>query len=200
MEVSAVRSKWVRIGCVAVFLSLAVGSAAMASSPFGTSFNLGEEIQFKIDDSTTWLWGCCSGCCCEDSLVRGWRIANASGQVVYSVIHDAPVSSAIWQGSWTQLDMNNISVPVGDYKLYVDTSVGTLSRCFTLRDPCNCYNRCNWCTSSCTYCEDVSSISECGCRTTLVFVEDDACASGCFPFFWWGSCSSNTNCGCWSCP
>jgi len=96
MEVSAVRSKWVRIGCVIVFLSLAVGSAAMASSLLGTSFNLGEEVKFKIQDSTTWWWGCCS---CQDSLVLGWRIVNASQQVVYSVIHDAPVSSAIWQGS-----------------------------------------------------------------------------------------------------
>ena len=187
------RSKWVRIGCVVVFLSLAVGSAAMASSLFGTSFNLGEEIQFKIQDSTTWWWGCCS---VEESLVLGWRIANASGQVVYSVIHDAPVSSAIWQGSWLQLDMNGIAVGAGQYKLYVDTSVGTLSRCFTIRDP----NACGWCASSCTscVCEDVATITNCSNRTSLVFVED--CNTGCFPFFLWGRCSSTTSSGCSSCP
>ena len=184
------RSTWVRIGCVAVLLSLMVGGAAMASSLFGTTFQLGEAIQFEVEDTTTWLWGCC---CCEDSLVLGWRIVNIYEQVVYSVVHDAPVASAIWQGTWMQLDMNDVAVAAGDYKLYVDTTVGTLSRCFTLRDPCNCCNWCNWCTSSCASCnccEDVSSISDCGCRTTLVFVEDDACASGCFPFFWWGCCSS----------
>jgi len=188
-----VRSKWARIGWVVLFVSMAVGSAAMASTIFGTSYNLGEEIQFKVEDSTTWWLGCCS---CEESLVLGWRIVNISEQVVYSVIHDAPVSSAIWQGSWLQLDMNGIVVAAGQYKLYVDTSVGTLSRCFTLRDPCGC----NWCASSCTscVCEAVSSITNCSCRTTLVFVED--CNTGCFPFFFWGCCSSSTSSGCFSCP
>ena len=126
------RSNWVRIGWVVLFLSIAVGSAAMASSIFGTSYDLGEEIQFKVEDSTIWLWGCCS---CADSLVLGWRIANASGQVVYSVIHDAPVSSAIWQGSWLQFDMNGSAVVAGQYKLYVDTSAGTLSRNITIGVP-----------------------------------------------------------------
>ncbi len=187
------RSKWARIGWVVLFLSMTVGSAVMASSIFGASYNLGEEIQFKVEDSATWWWGCC--CPCPDSLVLGWRIVNNCEQVVYSVIHDAPVSSAIWQGSWLQLDMNGIAVVAGQYKLYVDTSVGTLSRYFTLRDPCACY----WCISSCTCCayQEVPSITNCSCRTALVFVED-CCNTGCFPFFWWGCncCSSSTNCGC----
>jgi len=188
-----VRSTWARIGWVVLFLSMTVGSVAMASSPFGTSFNLGEEAQFKIEDSTTWWWGCCS---VEESLVLGWRIVNASEQVVYSVIHDAPVSSAIWQGSWLQFDMNGIAVGAGQYKLYVDTSIGTLSRCFTIRAP----NACGWCTSSCTscVCEDVPTITVCSNRTSLVFVED--CNRGCFPFFLWGRCSSSTSSGCSSCP
>ena len=187
------RSKWARIGWMVLFLSMTVGIAAMASSPFGTSFDLGEEIQFKVEDSTTWWWGCCS---CEESLVLGWRIVNSSQQVVYSVIHDAPVSAAIWQGSWLQFDMNGIAVAAGQYKLYVDTSVGTLSRNVTIRDP----NACGWCTSSCTSCvgEDVPTITSCSCRTTLVFVE--SCQTGCFPFFWWGSCSSSTSSSCSSCP
>jgi len=188
-----VRSKWARIGWVVLFFSLIVGSAAMASSLFGTSYNLGEEIQFKVADSTTWWWGCCS---CEESLVLGWRIGNASGQVVYSVIHDAPVPSSLWQGSWLQLDLNGIAVAAGQYMLYVDTSVGTLSRCFTVRDPCAC----SWCSSPCTscVCEEVASIANCACRTALVFVED--CELGCFPFFWWGCCSASTSTGCSSCP
>ncbi len=190
------RSKGARIGWMVAFLTLIIGTAAVASSLFGTTYNLGEEIKFQVQDSTTWWWGCCT---CEDTLVLGWRIANLSGQVVYSVIHDAPVSASIWQGSWLQLDMNGAAVAAGQYKLLVDTSVGTLSRCFTLRDPCGC----NWCTSACTscVCEDVPSIDTCACRTSLVFVDD--CNSGCiFPFFLWGcsSCSSSTSSGCSSCP
>jgi len=190
-----VRSKWARVGWVVLLFSITVGSAAMASSLLGTSFDLGEEVQFKVDDVTTWWWGCCS---CEESLVLGWRIVNISEQVVYSVIHDAPVSSAIWQGSWMQLDLNGISVAAGQYKLYVDTSVGTMSRRFTIADPCAR----NWCTSSCTSCvvAEVPSITNCACRTTLAFVEN--CSTGCFPFFWWGcgSCATTTSSSCSSCP
>ncbi|MFC2083378.1 hypothetical protein ACFLSG_05035, partial [Candidatus Bipolaricaulota bacterium] len=124
------RSKWARIGLVVVFLSLAVGSAAMASSLFGTSFDLGEEIQFKVEDSTSWWWGCCA---CEASQVLGWRVVNAYEQVVYSVIHDAPVPATVWQGSWLQIDMNGLAVAAGQYKLYVDTSAGTLSKNFKIR-------------------------------------------------------------------
>lgn len=189
------RSKGARIGWIVLLLTLAVGSATLASSLFGTTYDLGDEIRFQVQDSTIWWWGCCS---CEDSLILGWRIVNLSGQVVYSVIHDAPVSAAIWQGSWLQLDMNGVAVAAGQYKLLVDTSAGTLSRCFTLRDPCGC----NWCTSSCTscICEDVPSITTCSCKTSLVFVDD--CNSGCFPFFLWGcnSCSSTTSSGCSTCP
>ena len=189
------RSNWVRVGWMVLFLSMVVGSAAMASSIFGTSYDLGEEIQFEIEDSTTWLWGCCS---CEGSLVLGWRIVNISEQVVYSVIHDAPVSSAIWQGSWLQLDMNGIAVAAGQYKLYVDTSAGTLSRSLTLRDACGCNSYTSFCTSCVS--QDVPAITNCSCRTSLVFVED--CNTGCFPFFWWGSssCSSSTSFGCSTCP
>lgn len=187
------RSKWTRISWLALFLIMVVAGAAMASSLFGTNYNLGEEIRFQVQDSTTWWWGCYSCYSCDDSLILGWRIVDSCGQVVYSVIHDAPVSSAIWQGSWMQLDMNGAAVAAGQYKLLVDTSSGTLSRCFTLRDPC-CWN---WCTSACTsyICQDVPSIDTCGCRTSLVFVED--CNTGCFPFFFWGCNSYNScNSGC----
>jgi len=185
-----VRSKWARISWLVLFLTMVVGGAAMASSLFGTSYDVGEEIQFQVQDSMTWWWGCCA---CEDSLVLGWRIVNLSGQVVYSVIHDAPVSSAIWQGSWLQLDMNGLAVSAGQYKLLVDTSAGTLSRCFTIQDPCGC----NWYPSACTSCacEDVATITNCSCSTTLVFVED--CNTGNFPFFLWGCNSCNScNSGC----
>jgi hypothetical protein len=179
-----VRSTYARIALVSMMIVGTMGGVALASSLFGTSFDLGEEIRFEVQDTTTWWWGCCS---CEDSLVLGWRIVNGYEQVVYSVIHDAPVSASIWQGSWTQLDMNGAAVPAGQYKLYVDTSVGTLSRCFTVTDPCAC-NWCAWSCNSCATCEDVSSVTNCSCRTTLAFVED--CNSGCFSLPWWGCCSS----------
>ena len=176
-----------------VLLSL-VGTGATSSTLFGTRFKVGETIQFKVEDTTTWWWGCCA---CEDSVVLGWRITNSAGQNVYAVIHDAPVPSSAWQGSWTQMDSLGVAVSAGQYVLYVDTSAGTLSRCFTLYDPCN-----PWCSScsSCS-CEQVTSITNCSCRTTLVFV--DTCTSGCFPLFgWFGSCGSCASpcSSCSSCP
>jgi hypothetical protein len=198
-----VRSTWVRMGWLVLFLCAAVGGAVSASSLFGTTYNLGDEVRFEVESSTTWWWGCCC-CSCEDSLIQGWRVVDRCQQVVYSVMHDAPVSSSFWQGSWMQLDMNGMAVPAGEYKLIVDTSVGTLSRCFTIRDPCasNWCNNCNWpCTTPCTtwcVCEEVPSITDCSCKTSLLFVRD--CQTGCFPFFWWGcnSCSSSSSCS--SCP
>jgi hypothetical protein len=189
-EVSAVKGRWASVVgvllVVLVLLSFAVLPATSAR------FRLGNNIQFRIEDSTTWFWGCCT---CAESLVLGWRIVTSSEHVVYSVVHDAPVSSSLWLGTWTQVDIDSIAVPAGQYKLYVDTSAGTLSRCFTLYDPCGC----NWCTS-CSWCacEGVSSITDCACRTALVFV--DSCTTGCFsfPFFWgWGSCGCSS---CSSCP
>lgn len=186
-------SRLARIGSLILAMVLVTSLMGLsASTLFGTRFEMGEEIQFKIEDSTTWWWGCCS---CETSLVLGWRIVNASEQAIYSVIHDAPVASSIWQGSWMQVDSMGVAVPAGQYKLYVDTSVGTLSRCFTIYDACAC----SWCTTpcnSCVTCEDVTSVTNCSCRTTLVFVED--CQFGCFPLFQWGC--STCNSGCSSCP
>ena len=121
----------------------------------------------------------------------GWRIVTDSEQVVYSVAHDAPVSSSSWVGTWTQIDSRGAAVSAGQYKLYVDTSVGTLSRCFRLYDPCSCC----WCTpccTSCTLCTDVPSITECCCKSELEFVS--TCQTGwCwFPFFW--GCGSRSGC------
>ena len=184
------RRRWVSIGAV-LLLVLALSSfAALPAS--STRFRLGAEIQFKIEDSSTWFWGCCGCCECADTLILGWRVVNTVEQVVYSVVHDAPVASSVWLGAWTQVDSGGVAVSAGRYKLYVDTSLGTLSRCFTLYDPCGC----GWCNpcSTCV-CEDVSSITDCACRTSLVFVS--SCQTGCFsfPLFWgWGCC------GCSSCP
>jgi len=183
------RRRWIAVGVGLLAGMLLVSSVGFAA--VSTRFRAGEEIQFKIEDSTTWFWNC--GCCsCDDTLVLGWRVVSLSEQVVYSVVHDAPVAASVWRGSWGQVDSLGSNVAAGQYKLYVDTSVGTMSRCFSVYDPCGCSwcNPCNTCI-----CEDTSTISSCSCRTALVFV--DSCRTGCFPFplFWgWGCC------GCSSCP
>lgn len=185
-------SRLARMGSLVMVLVLVTSLTGLAySSLFGTRFDLGEEIRFEIEDATTWWWGCCS---CDTSLVLGWRIVNTAEQAIYSVIHDAPVAATIWQGSWMQVDSMGVAVPAGEYKLYVDTSVGTLSRCFEIYDPCAC----NWCYSCnpCYSCQDVTSVANCACRTTLVFVEE--CEFGCFPLFQWGCSSCNS--GCSGCP
>ena len=194
--------KWARLGCVLVVILSVVAVAASAwtsSSLFGTKFKVGQEIAFKVENASNWWWNPCScGSCCPDVTVLGWRVASSAGVTVYSVIHDAPVSTSLWQGTWTQIDAAAVAVAAGAYTLYVDTSAGTLTRCFTIYDPCN---RCVSCVPSCvSCCQDMSSISNCGCRTTLVFV--DTCVSGgCFfPFFGLCGCGSTPcttpSCGC----
>jgi hypothetical protein len=186
-----VKRRWVLVGC-ALVLSVALAAVATqaATTLFGTRFNVGEEIQFKVEDSTTWWWGCC--CPCEDTSILGWRITNLSGIVVYSVIHDAPVAASVWLGAWNQTDINGTAVGAGQYMLVVDTTAGTLSRCFSIYDPCGC-GPCTTCYSCA--CEQVSSISSCACKTSLVFV--DTCTN-CFPFFFglFGCCSSPCTSGC----
>ncbi len=190
------RSNWVRIGLLVVVVSLFMAATGAASTLLGPTYDLGQEILFEVEDASTWWWGWCCYTC-EASWVHGWRVVNACGETVYTVTHEGPVASNIWQGTWSQLDMNGVSVPAGKYRLMVDTSAGTLSRCFTLRDPCAspCWwtTGC-WCGTSCTYgcgtacywcgCEEVRSIQQCGCRTSLVFV--DPCRETWTPFYWWG--------------
>jgi len=190
-----VKRRWISVGgllLAVLLLTVVVSHAASGSTLFGTRFKLGETIQFRVEDSTSWWWGCC---CCTETLVLGWRIVNTSEQTLYSAAFNAPVSASQWQGSWNQVDANSAAVSAGQYKLYVDTSVGTLSRCFTIYDPC-C--RCGWSPCSVCSCEQVTSISDCACRTTLVFI--DTCQTGCFPFFGWGGGWCSSCCGCSSCP
>jgi len=181
-----VRRRWVLVGCALVIALLVSAVAASAATTlFGTRFKAGVTIQFRVEDSTTWSWGwgcCCCGC--EASTILGWRITDTGGQTIYSVMHDAPVGSTSWMGTWEQTRVDGSAVASGQYVLYVDTSVGTLSRCLTIYDPCDC------CPSACysCACQQVSTITDCGCKTSLVFV--DTCTS-CFPFFGlFGGCSS----------
>jgi hypothetical protein len=59
-----------------------------------------------------------------------WAGDNSSGQTIYMVVHDAPVAASIWQGNWAQINSTGVAIPAGEYMLYVDTSVGTLSDSF----------------------------------------------------------------------
>jgi len=184
--------RWMSIGCsvLVVVLFSAVLASAATSTLFGTQFKVGEAIQFRVEDSTTWWWGCCT---CTESTILSWRVVASSGMTVYSVSHDAPVSSSLWVGSWSQTDSMGNPVPAGQYTLYVTTSAGTLSRCLSIYDPCGCYPRCVRCP-----CQQVSTITNCACRTSLVFVQP--CAPTCAPLFWWfGTCTSGCS-PCTSCP
>lgn len=189
------RNRWALIAC-ALVLTLAVAGvvATPATTLFGTRFQVGEAIVFEVEDSTTWWWGCC--CCCEATQILGWRIVDSAGLTIYSVIHDAPVSAAIWQGTWHQTNIDGVAVPDGRYMLYVDTSLGTLSRCFTIYNPCDCCSPCTPCMG-CS-CEQLTSITDCSCKASLEFVSTDPCI---LPFFglFSGCCSSPCTSGC-GCP
>lgn len=183
----------ISIGCVLLSTLLLVSLIGFSWSLSGTRFRIGEAITFDVQDSTTWWWGCCS---CTDTLVLGWRIANSAGQTLYSVVLSAPIAASAWQGTWNQTDATGLAVAAGQYRLYVDTSAGTLSRCFSIYDPCGCGSCYSPCTA-CTSCEDLSSITDCACKVSLVFVSN--CQVGCFPLFWWGGCcgsTTTTGCGC----
>ncbi len=191
------KNRWTLVGCLLVVVLTAValvGSAGTSSSLLGTRFKAGQEIQFVVKDTTTWWWGCCS---CTETLVLGWRVTNSTGVTVYSVVHDAGVPASAWQGTWLQMDGAGNVVPAGEYMLYVDTSAGTLSRCFRIYDPCGCYNNylCNTCG-----CQDNATITNCACKTSLEFV--DTCSFGCLSFFWWLNpcCGSPCSSPCSSCP
>lgn len=181
--------RWTVLAIVSIVILASVGASASTTSLFGTRFRVGTEIQFRVEDDVTWWWGCCS---CAPSQVLGWRVVSSTGTVVYSVVHDAAVPAASWVGSWTQVDASAQAVPAGQYMLYVDTSVGTLSRCFTLYSPCAC----SPCTPMCwtCSCDQTPSITNCSCRASLVFV--DTCTSGCLPFFGWFGCGCNSCSGC----
>jgi hypothetical protein len=186
-----VRRRWMWVCCAllgVLLVGAALANAGESSTLGGTRFRLGGTVQFKVEDSRTWWWGC--GSCCAETVVLGWRIVDGAGMTVYSVVHDAPVAASAWRGAWKQINASSLAVPAGSYMLYVDTSVGTLSRCFSLYDPC--YS-CRPCTSCC--CEEVTSITSCECRASLVFI--DSCTTGCFPFFWWFGCCTSP---CTSCP
>jgi len=171
---------------VAVLSATIVGSAATYSNWSG-NYKLGETVLFKVESQQLWWWNCC--CCNQNSTcpavtISGWRVADSSGKTIYKVVFDAPVAASGWQGSWGQVDSSNAAVAAGNYTLYVDTSVGTLSRHIHIYDPCSCCWSWYW---GCHTCGEVPSITNCGCRTSLVLLEKTE-TSCCWPF-WWPCCN-----------
>lgn len=165
---------------VLLMMAVVVGQATTTAS--SGRYRVGETIQFKVQNTTSgWWWGnCCCQCTCDVTQILGWHIANSSGQTVYMVVHDAPVAASIWQGNWAQIDSIGAAIPAGEYMLYVDTSVGTLSRSFQVYDPCCCWGwwwSCNWCNETSTI------TTNCYCRTSLVLLEE--AQDCCWPFFRW---------------
>ncbi len=169
-----------------VVIAAVVGAASTSSSVWSGRYRVGETVLFKVEDQKVFCWCCC--CCqpaCPETQVLGWHIADSSGEGIYSVVHDAPVPASIWQGSWSQINSLGAFVAPGYYTLYVDTSVGTLTRYLCLYDPCSCC----WslgCCWSCYPCGQTSTITDCCCRASLVWVvEETPC---CHLFFWWPCC------------
>ncbi len=179
------------LASVLVLLVASLAATASTSSLFGTRFKVGTEIQFRVEDQSTWWWNCC--CPCTPSDILGWRIATATGQIVFNMLYEVAAPASSWLGSWNQRDVNGVAAPVGQYVLYVDTTVGTMSRCFSIYDPCGCTT----CWSPCwsCACQEVPTLTTCACRTSLVFV--DPCTNGCFSIFgFFGCCQpSCTGCG-----
>jgi len=185
------RFVWPGVVLVGFLVVVAVmGAASTPSSVWYGRYRVGETVLFKVEDQKVFCWCCC--CCqptCPETQVLGWHVSDSSGGIIYSVVNDEPVPASIWQGSWSQINSLGASVAAGYYILYVDISVGTLSRCLYLYDPC-C--GCCWGWSSCGWsrcgCGSQSTITSCCGRTSLVWVEEEQPC--CHLFFQWPCCSS----------
>ena len=171
MEVSSVKNWWARGSVVLVGLVLFATIAGAAASPWSTQctqYRLGETIVFTVDQQKVFGWCCCC-CTCPDTQILGWRVVDSSGQTVNSLEFDPAGFASDWDGTWSQLNYSGVPVPPGYYTLYLDTSVGTLSRCLKLYDPCTCCW--GW---SCYTCGQVATITHCRCRASLVLVKQES--------------------------
>jgi len=191
-------STWAIALCITLVVLAGIGAQAATSSTLGAGrYKLGEAIVFEVRTSSTSWWSC-SSCCqpaCTDPQVLGWRVENASGGTVYAVIHDGPVAASTWEGTWDQKDSAGAAVAAGTYTLYVDTSVGTLSYCLRIYDPCGC---CSWSWTSCP-CQARSTITNCSCKTSLVLSAGSGGCSSLFSWWPWGGCGCSSCSGCSGC-
>ena len=173
-------------------LVLMVGSTATAGSLFDRAtmkYRVGDAVLFRVETRKS----CCCCCCsCADTEVLGWQVVDACGQLVHTMEYDPPGLSSTWEGTWTQIDLSGTQVPSGYYKLYVDTSAGTISRCFKIYNPCSCccWSSC-WCRDLCSWwsrcsCRENPTIKHCCCRVSLELVAETGtcCLSSC-----WLGCS-----------
>jgi len=180
------RWAWASVVLVGLVLVAAVAATATTYSNWSGKYKVGETVLFKVGSQQLWWWNCC--CCnqqpaCPAVQISGWYVADSTGKTIYNVVFDQPVAATGWQGSWGQVDSSNKAVPAGYYMLYVGTSVGTLSRYIRIYDPCSCWS---W-YQSCTTCGEVPSITNCGCRTSLVLEKvRETC---CWPSFWQPCCN-----------
>lgn len=177
---------WVWVGVLlagTVLLATVVGMGATSSTLWSTRYKLGDTIIFKVEAQNSCWWSCCGCSCgqptCTDVQVLGWHVTDSTGNTIYSVVNDAPVSASIWEGSWAQVNSSGVAVSAGYYILYVDTSAGTLSRCLHLYDPCSCCW--GWSCSAC--CQQSATITNCCCKTSLVFITETS--TSCRSLFWW---------------
>ena len=154
-----------------------VGKAAPGSSMASAQYCLGETVLFRVVDHNI-CWWCCGSCepTCATEILR-WHISDICGVWVYAVEHDVPVLASAWQGSWAQVNSSGAQVSSGYYQLTVETSAGTFSRCLRIYEACcrGCWNPCH-CRNQCT-CNEVTSITHCCCRTSLVMGEEPSCCS-----------------------
>ncbi len=183
------RWAWVSVALVGLVVMVVVLGSATTYSNWSGKYKVGETVLFKVDSEQLWWWNCC--CCnqrpsCPVVQVSGWHVADSTGKTVYQVVFDTPVNVSDWQGSWGQVDSSNAAVPAGQYTLYVDTTVGTLSRHIYIYDPCSTCWSWSW---SCNACQEVASITNSGCRTTLVLLKEVKDTNCCLPLFWWPCCN-----------
>lgn len=187
------KSWWVRGSVVLVVLVLfatIAGAGASSCSTRCTSYRLGEPIVFMVKDQKTSGWCCC--CTCPDTQILGWYVVDSDGDTVNSLEFDPVGYASDWDGTWFQTEDTGEPVPVGTYTLYVETSVGLLSRSFRLYDPCGCCSGCNCCWGysrcwgwRCGTCGQVATITHGCCRASLVLVKEE---STCCSSRLWSSC------------
>ena len=166
------RFVWAGVALLGLVLFTAVISAAASSSLWTERYTVGEEVLFNVEDETVCCWCCCCQPTCEESQILGWHVSDSNGGIIYSVVHDAPVPSSVWEGSWPQIDSTGGQALAGYYYLHVDTSVGTLTRSLCIYDPCSCCWPMGFCRNW-TCCGQTSTITDCCCRTSLLFIEEE---------------------------
>ena len=181
------QSLWRRACLVSlVFLAGAAVMAIPAANASRMQYTPGETVRFEVAerDICWWFCGDCKPVCSAEIL--SWHVSDACGVWVYSVQHEVPVPGSNWLGSWSQVDSAGLQVSAGYYQIVVETSLGPISRCIRITEPCPgwCWTP-DRCLRGCA-CSETPTRAECCCKVSLEFVvEGTAC---CFPFFW--RCSS----------